>query len=182
MWIWIIGGIVVIIGFFVVGIYNRLITLKNRAQNAYKQIDVQTKKRFDLIPNLVESVKGYMKHERGVLTEVTKARTAVMNAKGVAGKAKAENMLTGALKTLFAVAENYPKLEASKNFLMVQEEISGIEGKIAYSRQFYNDNVLAMNETIQQFPTNTIAGMFGFKNMVYLEFEPESRKAVAVKF
>ena len=182
MWEWIIGGVVVIIGFFFIGTYNRLITLKNRAQNAYKQIDVQTKKRFDLIPNLVQSVKGYMKHERGVLTEVTKARTAIMSAKGVAGKAKAENMLTGALKTLFAVAENYPKLEASKNFLMLQEEISGIEGKIAYSRQFYNDNVLAMNETIQQFPTNIIAGMFGFKNMIYLEFEPESRKAVAVKF
>ncbi len=177
----IIGILILIVVIFVV-MYNSLIVLKNNIDNAWAQIDVQLKRRTDLIPNLVETVKGYMKHERKVFIEVTKARTAVMNAKTPGKAAEAEGMLTGALKSLFAVAENYPNLKANENFLMLQEELSGTESKIAYARQLYNDSVLKFNQTIKQIPWNTIAGRLNFKEREYFEIEEKERKAVKVKF
>ena len=178
----ILGVILAIIAVYIIIVYNSLIVLRNRINNAWAQIDVQTKKRYDLVPNLVETVKGYAKHEKTVFEDVTKARTAIMQAKDVKTKAKAENMLSGALKSLFAVAENYPNLKASQNFMQLQEELSGIENKIAYARQFYNDSVLAFNNKIQVFPANLIAGMFSFKQKDYFEIEEAARKNVKVSF
>jgi LemA protein len=179
---WIVLILVVLIVLIVAGMYNNFVQLRNRIKNAWSQIDVQLKRRFDLIPNLVETVKGYAKHEKTVFEEVTKARAAIMRASGVKEQAEAQNMLTGALKSLFAVAENYPQLQASQNFLMLQEELSGIEGKIAYARQFYNDSVLSYNNGIQTFPGNMIAGMFGFNAETFFEIEEKSREPVQVKF
>lgn len=167
---------------YVIFLFNRLIVLRNRIDNAWSQIDVQLKRRFDLIPNLVETVKGYMKHERGTFEAITKARSAMTQATSVKEKAAAENMLSGALKTLFAVAENYPKLEASENFKMLQEELSGTESKIAYARQFYNDTVLSFNNTLQQFPGNAIGRMLGFSAREFFQTPAEERKAVKVQF
>ncbi len=178
----IIAAIIVVLLIIVVLIYNSLITLRNRYQNAWAQIDVQLKRRADLIPNLVESVKGYMKHEKGVLETVTKARTAILSAKGPNQAAKAENMMAGALKSLFAVAEDYPKLQASQNFLQLQEELSGTESKIAFARQLYNDTILEYNQTIQTIPSNIMAGMFKFRAQEYFKTEESERKAVKVKF
>lgn len=174
--------VVVVIILALVVLYNNFVQLRNRIKNAWSQIDVQLKRRFDLIPNLVETVKGYAKHEKTVFEEVTKARASIMRASGVKEQAEAQNMLTGALKSLFAVAENYPQLQASQNFLMLQEELSGIEGKIAYARQFYNDSVLGYNNGIQTFPGNMIAGMFGFKDETFFEIEEKSREPVKVQF
>jgi LemA protein len=143
---------------------------------------VQLKRRADLIPNLMETVKGYMKHEREVLENVTKARTALMKAGSVKEKAKAENMLEGTLKTLFAVAENYPQLKASENFKMLQEELAGTENKIAYSRTAYNDSVLEYNQTIEVIPYNLFAGIFGHKQRDYFEVAESERGPVKVKF
>jgi len=162
--------------------YNRFIVLKNRIDNAWAQIDVQLKRRYDLIPNLIETVKGYAKHEKKVFTEVTAARTAMMNATTMKDKAKANNQLNDTLKTLFAVAENYPKLEANQNFLMLQEELSGTESKIAYARQAYNDSVLSYNNGIQVFPGNVVAGMFGFKQREFFKTEEAEKANVKVKF
>lgn len=175
-------AIIVIILLVIVLSYNGLIQNRNRVKNAWSQIDVQLKKRFDLIPNLVETVKGYAKHEKSVFEEVTKARAAVMKASGVKETADAQNMLTGALKSLFAVAENYPDLKASQNFLMLQEELSGIEGKIAYARQAYNDTVLHYNNSIQVFPGNIFASMFGFQSENFFEVEVAQREPVKVQF
>lgn len=166
----------------VVLMYNSLIVMRNRIGNAWAQIDVQLKRRADLIPNLVETVKGYMKHERTVLENVTKARTALMAAKGPREAAAAEGMLAGALKTLFAVAEAYPNLKANENFMMLQEELAGTESKIAYARQLYNDTVLSFNQTIQQVPWNVIAGTLNFKEREYFKAEEAERKAVKVAF
>ncbi|MFC2174515.1 LemA family protein [archaeon] len=163
-------------------VYNSFISLKTQMENALAQIDVQTKRRFDLVPNLVETVKGYAKHEKGTLTEVTKARAAISKASTPGGKLAAENLLTGALKSLFAVSENYPKLQANQNFLMLQEELSGIEGKIAFARQFYNDAIMRWNKQVQSFPSNVVAGLFGFKAQTHLEATAAERKAVKVKF
>ncbi|NYZ79824.1 LemA family protein [Candidatus Micrarchaeota archaeon] len=180
---WIILGIIALLVVAFIAVYNSLVVLKNRIENAWAQIDVSTKKRYDLIPNLVETVKGYAKHEKAVFTEVTKARAAISQAGDDIGKkAKAENMLSGTLKSLFAVAENYPQLRANENFKMLQEELSGIESKIAYARQFYNDSVLEFNQKIQTFPTNLIAGMFSFKQKPYFEIEEAARKNVKVSF
>ncbi len=163
--------------------YNSLIGMKNKVENSWSQIDVQLKRRFDLIPNLVETVKGYAKHEREVFENVTKARTALGNAKSPGEKAKADNMLAGTLKTLFAVAENYPQLKANENFLALQEELSGTENKIAYARQFYNDMVMQFNTSIQMFPGMIIANMFGFKAFEFFKTEDEAaREPVKVKF
>lgn len=178
---WIILGIIVILVLFVIGAYNRLITLRNRVKNAWAQIDVQLKRRYDLIPNLVETVKGYAKHEKAVFTDVTKYRAQIMKG-GVEQRAKANNMLTDALKSLFAVAENYPNLKANENFKLLQEELAGTENKIAYIRTAYNDSVLALNTACDVFPTNVIAGMFGFKHEPYFEAPTGERKAVKVKF
>lgn len=166
----------------VVGIYNRLIILRNRVANAWAQIDVQLKRRADLVPNLVETVKGYVKHERGTLEAVTKARAAVLQGGTVGEQAQANDMLTNALKSVFAVAEAYPDLKANQNFLMLQEELSGIESKIAYARQFYNDSVLSLNQATQVFPSNMVASMFGIRQQEYFEAEGADREPVQVKF
>lgn len=167
---------------FVVVIYNGLIRLRNEVDNSFAQIDVQLKRRNDLIPNLVETVKGYAKHEKGVFEEVTKARAAIMSAKTVQEKANASNMLSNTLKSLFAVAENYPQLKANENFIQLQEELSGTENKIAYSRQHYNDLVMEYNIRIQVFPNNIVAGPLGFGSKE-LFATPEAEKAVPkVKF
>jgi len=177
--------IIVIVALVLLIIYafNRLVTLRNRIKNAWAQIDVQLKRRYDLIPNLVETVKSYAKHERETLQNVTEARTRAVGAGTVKDQGAAENQLTGALKTLFAVAENYPDLKANQNFLMLQEELAGTEGKIAYARQFYNDNVMQYNILREKFPTNIIAGSFGFGAEDMFEIEvPEEREVVKVKF
>ena len=166
-----------------IGIYNGLIQLRNRADNAWAQVDVQLRRRYDLIPNLVETVKGYAAHEKETFQKVTEARAQAINAGTVAEQGKAENMLTGALKSLFAVSESYPDLKANQNFLMLQEELAGTEGKIAYARQFYNDTVMKFNTKQQVFPSNIIANMFGFQEKEYFEIEePEAREAVKVEF
>jgi LemA protein len=174
--------IIVVVAIIVISMYNRLIVLRNRIENAWSQIDVQLKRRADLIPNLVETVKGYAAHEKEVFLKVTEARSALMNAKGVKEQGEANNMLTGALKTLFAVAENYPELKANQNFMMLQEELSGTESKIAYARQFYNDTILKYDNIREKFPTNIIANMFGFKEREYFAVEEASREPVEVKF
>ncbi len=166
-----------------IGMYNSLITLRNRCDNGWSQIDVQLRRRYDLIPNLVETVKGYAKHEREVFEKVTQARAAAVNAQTVKDQGQAENVLTGALKSLFAVAENYPELKANQNFLMLQEELAGTEGKVAYARQFYNDTVMKFNMRQQVFPSNIIANMFGFKPRDYFQIEEEVAKGpVKVQF
>jgi LemA protein len=166
-----------------VGIYNGLVRLRNRCANAWSQVDVQLRRRYDLIPNLVETVKGYAKHEREVFEKVTQARTAAMNAATVKDHGAAENQLAGALKTLFAVAEAYPELKANQNFLLLQEELAGTESKIAYARQFYNDQVMTFNQKQQVFPSNLIAGMFRFQLREYFEIEePAAKEPVKVQF
>ena len=165
----------------VVFIYNGLIRLKVRVKNAWAQIDVQLKRRYDLIPNLINAVKGYMKHEKGVLEEVTKARTSLMSG-SIDKRAKASNQITEALKSIFAVAENYPQLKANENFKHLQEELSGTESKIAYSRQFYNDSVMGYNEALEVFPKNIFAKMFGFKQEEFFGAEEKERKNVKVEF
>jgi LemA protein len=174
--------IIVILAIIVISMYNRLVVLRNRIENAWSQIDVQLKRRADLIPNLVETVKGYAAHEKEVFQRVTEARAALMGAKGVKEQGEANNMLTGALKTLFAVAENYPELKANQNFLLLQEELSGTESKIAYARQFYNDTVLKYDNLREKFPSNLVASMFGFKEREYFAAEETAREPVKVKF
>jgi LemA protein len=156
--------------------------MENRIDNSYAQIDVQLKRRADLIPNLMETVKGYMKHEKEVLENVTKARTSLMNAQTPQENMQADNMLTGALKTLFAVAENYPDLKANQNFLNLQDELAHTENKIAYSRQHYNDSVLAYNNSIETFPGVTIAKMMGRKERMMLEVPEADKELPKVKF
>jgi LemA protein len=180
--VWVILGIIGLVLLWLIFTYNRLVVLRNRINNAWSQMDVQLRRRYDLIPNLVETVKGYAAHERETFEMVTKARAAVTSAQTVADQAQAQNMITAALKTLFAVAENYPELRASQNFMMLQEELSGVEGKIAYSRQFYNDTVLLYNNAIQVFPTSMIAGGFGFGARDYFEMEAAARAPVQVSF
>ena len=155
--------IVVVLVVAVIGLYNNLVKLRNMVDNAWAQIDVQLQRRLDLIPNLVETVKGYASHERGTLEEVTQARTAVMNAPTPEGKMQADGILTGALKNLFAVAEAYPDLKANANFQQLQAELSNTEDKISYMRQSYNDTVMKFNTAIQTFPAVLFAGMMGFK-------------------
>ncbi|PIZ65873.1 hypothetical protein COY14_01480 [Candidatus Roizmanbacteria bacterium CG_4_10_14_0_2_um_filter_36_9] len=178
----IIVGIIIAVGTYLVSIYNSLIVLKTRIQEALSGIDVQLKRRADLIPNLVETVKGYAKHEKTVFENVTKARSALMNAGTVGQKAEADDMLTGALKSLFAVAENYPELKANTNFLDLQRQLEDTEDKVAYSRQFYNSNVLDFNSKIQMFPTVIIAKTFGFATFDFFKAEKEDQKKVEVKF
>ena len=168
---------------WVIMAYNSLIYWKNQVKNAWSQIDVQLKRRYDLIPNLVETVKGYAKHGREVFENVTKARNMAMQATDPKGAAQAENVLSGALKSLFAVSEAYPDLKANQNFLAVQEELSSTENKISFARQFYNDTTVKYNILIQSFPKNIIAGMFHFTEQQLFEVEsPEERKAVKVQF
>jgi len=175
-------ALVVVLALYVVVTYNGLVRLRNRIQNAWAQIDVQLRRRYDLIPNLVETVKGYAAHEKGTFQAVTEARANAINAQGPAAQAQAENMISGALKSLFAVSEAYPDLKANQNFLSLQEELSGTEGRIAYARQYYNDAVLRLNTKIQSFPSNLLAGMFGFKEHEYFEADDTSRGPVSVQF
>ncbi len=174
--------VLLLVGIVVVVIYNGLVTSRNRVDNSWAQIDVQLRRRYDLIPNLVETVKGYATHERGTFEAVTAARTAGMNAQGPAEQAQAENVLTGALKSLFAVAEAYPDLKANQNFLNLQEELTGTEGRIAYARQFYNDSVLSYNNKIQQFPGVVFAGAFHFTIREYFETDDTASGPVQVQF
>jgi len=178
----IVGVVVLLVVLYVVASYNGLVKLRNRIDNAWAQIDVQLKRRYDLIPNLVNTVKGYATHEKGTFEAVTQARANAINASGPGDQAQAENMISGALKSLFAVAEAYPDLKANQNFLELQEELSGTEGRIAYARQFYNDSVLKLNTKIQSFPSNLLANAFGFKAREYFEADDASRGPVSVQF
>ncbi len=183
---WIILIILVVLLIVVVGIYNKLVSLRERVKNAWAQIDTQLTRRFDLIPNLVETIKGYTKHESETLEKVVAARTAYMAANGnVEESLKAENMLEGTLKSIFALAESYPELKANMNFQHLQVELSGTEDKIAYARQFYNDAVQMYNECLQQFPNNIVASMFGagkFTPQPFFEATAEEKKNVKVQF
>ncbi len=167
---------------WIVMIYNGLVRLRNRVKNAWSQIDVQLKRRYDLIPNLVETAKGYMKHERETLEKVVQARNMAMAAQGVAKSAAAENQLTQTLKSLFAVVENYPDLKANQNMLKLQEELTSTENRIAFARQHYNDSTMTFNNKTQMFPSNIIAGMFNFNVMEFFEAPEEEREAVNVQF
>jgi LemA protein len=180
--LWVVLGLLVLLVLYVVVAYNGLIRLRNRIENAWSQIDVQLQRRYDLIPNIVETVKGYATHERGVFEEVTRARANAINAQGVGNQAQAENAITGALKSLFAVAEAYPDLKANQNFLALQEELSGTEGRIAYARQFYNDSVQRYNTKIQSVPTVVIARALNFAEREYFEADDTSRGPVQVQF
>ena len=163
-------------------IFNKLITLRNRTHEAFSDIDVQLKRRHDLIPNLVETVKGYATHERELFENVTKARANAISAQGVADKSKAENMLTETLKSIFAVAENYPDLKASQNFLQLQDELSDTENKIQAARRFYNGNVRDFNIQLEVFPNNMIAGVLSFKKFEFFEAGEAERENISVKF
>jgi len=175
--------VVVVISLFVVAIYNGLVQKRIRVQEAWSQIDVQLKRRYDLIPNLVETVKGYAAHEKETLERVIQARNSAIAAQGVKAQAEAENFLTGALKQLFALSEAYPNLKANENFAQLQEELTSTENKIAFARQHYNDSVAVYNTARETFPSNTIAGMFGFKARDYFEIEaPAEKEAPKVKF
>lgn len=173
---------VILIVLFVWFTYNSLATGKVRIKEALSGIDVQLKRRVDLVPNLIETVKGYAKHEKDLLENVTKARASLMNAKGTAEKAQSDNMLSSALKSLIAISESYPDLKASKNFLELQEELSDIEAKIAYSRQFYNSNVSSYNTTLANFPGSIIGNTFGYKPEEFFEAKESEKEPVKVKF
>jgi len=179
---WIFIGIIVALVLFVIAAYNRLVTLRNRIENAWAQIDVQLRRRYDLIPNLIETVRGYATHEREVFEKVTEARAKAIAAGSVAQQAQAENMLTQALRSLFAVAEAYPQLRASENFQRLQADLSDTENKIMFARQFYNDTVLQYDNMRESFPTNFIARMAGFGAKEYFEAEAASREPVKVQF
>jgi len=172
----------VLVALYAVVSYNGLVSMRNRIENAWAQIDVQLKRRYDLIPNLVETVKGYAAHERETLDAVIQARNAGMNAQGPHDQAEAENVLTGALKSLFALSEAYPDLKANQNFAQLQEELTGTEGRIAYARQFYNDTVYRYNTKVQSFPSNVLANMFRFSEREYFQADDESRGPTQVSF
>ncbi len=183
--LWVILGIIVLLFLIVMGMYNGLVRLRNQMKNAWAQIDVQLKRRYDLIPNLVNTVKGYMQHERQTFEAVTNARNLAQAAsgKGVAERAKLEAELGGALARLLVVVENYPELKANQNFLALQEELTSTENKISFSRQYYNDSVLKYNNQTQMFPSNIMAGMFGFKGGEFFEVTtPEEKAAPKVTF
>jgi LemA protein len=182
LWLIVVVAVVVLLLLIVMWTYNRLVRLRNRTENAWAQVDVQLRRRYDLIPNLVETVKGYASHERGTFEEVTAARTAAQQAQGVEEQAKAENVLTAALGRLFAVAEAYPELRATENFQQLQGQLADVEQKIAVSRQVYNDTVLTYDNALETVPTNVIAGVFNFRPRAYFEAEGVTREAPAVQF
>jgi len=175
-------AVLVLLLLWAVGVYNRLVALRNQVENTWSQVDVQLRRRFDLIPNVVESVKGYASHEKTIFEDVAQARARMMNAQGVDDAAQANTMLTQALKSLFAVAEAYPDLKANQNFLSLQQELSGTETQIAQAREVYNDAIMSFNTLIQMFPASIIAGMFAFKQMAYFPMEQEAREPVKVSF
>ncbi len=180
--LWVVLGIVALVLLYGVLVYNRLVRLRVRVENAWSQIDVQLRRRYDLIPNLVESVKGYAEHERELFEDVAKARSQAQSAAGVQAQAEAENQVTRSLNRLLAVAENYPDLKASQNFLALQEELTGTESKIAYARQFYNDQVAKLNTLVQSFPSRIVAGMGHFEPREFFEIEEPARGPVSVQF
>jgi LemA protein len=183
LWLWIVIAIVVVLVLVVVAVYNRLVRLRNRAENAWAQVDVQLRRRYDLIPNLVEAVKGYASHERATFEEVTKARTAAQQAQTVEEQGKAENLLTQAIGRLFAVAEAYPQLRATENFQQLQSQLEETETKIAVSRQVYNDSVLTYDTALETVPTNIVGNLFSFEARQYFEVEdPAAREAPRVQF
>jgi LemA protein len=178
----VIAVVVVLVLLALVGMFNKLVRLRNRAENAWAQVDVQLRKRYDLIPNLVETVKGYAAHEQQTFEEVTRARTAAQQAQGVAQQAQAENALTAAIGRLFAVAEAYPQLRATENFQQLQAQLSEVEQQIAISRQVYNDTVLSYDNALETVPTNVVAGLFNFRPREYFETEDATREAPRVQF
>jgi LemA protein len=183
LWLWIVIAIVVALALVVVAVYNRLVRLRNRAENAWAQVDVQLRRRYDLIPNLVEAVKGYASHERATFEEVTKARTAAQQAQTVEEQGQAENLLTQAIGRLFAVAEQYPELRATENFQQLQSQLEETETKIAVSRQVYNDAVLTYDTALETVPTNIVGNLFSFEARQYFEVEePAAREAPRVRF
>lgn len=180
---WIALGVIALLVILVISMYNSLVRLRQKVKNSWSQIDVQLQRRFDLIPNLVETVKGYMTHENDVLTKVAELRTSWSNAGSVAEKANLDNQLSGALKTIMAVSESYPDLKANQNFSELQQELQNTENKISFSRQFYNDSVTMYNTKLEVFPSNLIASMFGFKAEEFFKVESEeARKNVKVDF
>jgi len=181
-WLIVLVAVVLVLAIALVVVYNRLVRLRNRTENSWAQIDVQLRRRHDLIPNLVEAVKGYAAHERGTFDEVTKARTAAQQAQGVEEQAKAENVLTAALGRLFAVAEAYPQLRATENFQQLQAQLAEVEQNIVVARQIYNDSVLTYDNALETVPTNIVAGLFSFSPREYFEAEGATREAPAVQF
>jgi LemA protein len=181
-WLIVLIVVVVLVALYGLYLYNSLISKRNKVENAWSQIDVQLKRRLDLIPNLVETVKGYAAHERGTLDAVVQARNAAMTASGPVAQAQADNQITGALRQLFALSEAYPDLKANQNFLELQEELSATEGRVAYARQFYNDSVLSYNTGIQKFPAALLAKRMGFRLREYFEAEEGARQAPKVEF
>jgi LemA protein len=182
IWVIVVVAVVVALALILILIYNRLVRLRNRTDNAWAQVDVQLRRRYDLIPNLVEAVKGYASHERATFDEVTQARTAAQQAQTVREQGAAENMVTQAIGRLFAVAEQYPELRATENFQDLQAQLSETEGKIAIARQVYNDTVLTYNNAVQTVPTNIVAGTFGFVTREFFEIEEPVREAPQVRF
>ena len=179
VWV-VVVGVVVLALVWAIYAFNRLVSLRNRVDNGWSQIDVQLRRRYDLIPNLVETVQGYAAHERELFEQVAEARSRAIGATGVADQVQAENAITAGLRQLLAVAENYPDLKASQNFLALQEELSGTESKIAYARQFYNDQVMRLNTAIQSFPSSVIAGMFHYEPREFFDIEDPVRGPVQV--
>jgi LemA protein len=183
VWVIVLVVVLIVLVAILIALYNKLVRLRNRAENAWAQVDVQLRRRYDLIPNLVETVKGYAAHERETFDEVTKARTAAQQAQSVQQQAQAENLLTQAIGRLFAVAEAYPQLRATENFQQLQAQLADTEQKIAISRQVYNDSVLTYDNALETVPTNIVAGIFNFKPREYFEVEePAAREAPRVTF
>jgi LemA protein len=182
IWLILLVAVILLLALAVVVIYNRLVRLRNRSENSWAQVDVQLRRRYDLIPNLVETVKGYASHERATFDEVTEARTRAQQAEGVAEQAQAENVLTAALGRLFAVAEAYPELRATENFQQLQAQLADVEQNIVISRQVYNDAVLSYDNALETVPTNVVAGMFNFRPREYFETEGVTREAPSVQF
>lgn len=180
--VWVILGIIALLVIWLVTAYNGLVGFRNRVDNAWAQIEVQLKRRYDLIPNLVETVKGYAAHEQQTFERVIEARNAAQAAQGPAAKAEAENVLTGALRQLFALAEAYPELRASENFMSLQQDLTDTENKVAVSRQIYNDTVLSYNNKVQQVPTNFVASLFGFNTREFFEAGEAAQEAPKVEF
>ena len=182
VWLIVIIVVLVLLVLYVVSVYNSLVSLRNKVNDQYSQIDVELKRRFDLVPNLVETVKGYTKHEKTTLEDIVKARNTYANAGNMQDQLKADGELTNAISKLFALAESYPDLKANENFINLQNELSEIEQKIVYARQFYNDSVLKLNNKIEMFPSNIVAGMFNFSKKEFFEASNEERANVKVKF
>lgn len=182
LFVWTILALVVIVVLIFVYYYNRFAVLSNRIDNSLSQIDVQLKKRADLVPNLINTVKGYAKHEKEIMKDVTDARKALVSAKSLPDKVKAGNELQTALRSIFAIAENYPQLKANENFLNLQQELSAIEEKVAYARQYYNDSILTYNNLVETFPGTVFAGMYGHKERKFLQIAPEERAVPKVSF